>query len=327
MNKQQFVSSIIKEKKQPAHSEGSAFAPVNIALVKYWGKRDQELNLPVTNSLSFTLSAGTHTTISLNDKANAIWLNDTPLTTDSPFSKRLIQFCDLFRPDDHTFFHVKTTNDIPTGAGLASSASGFAALTLALNALFDWNLDKKSLSLLARIGSGSASRSLFDGFVEWHAGSRSDGLDSFAERLDVKWQELSLGLWILSSEQKPIDSRQAMQSTVEESTLYTAWPLKVEKDLASIKKALFSHDFALLGATSENNALAMHATMIASWPPIVYWLEESLRAMRQVWQWRKEGLQVYFTMDAGPNIKLLFLKKDRDIIQNLVPSLQIMNNQ
>lgn len=322
--RKELVSFVLQKSKSLLKEKGSAFAPVNIALVKYWGKRDQELNLPMTNSLSFTLSVGTTTTVSINTTADSVWLNDKPLSLDTPFSRRLIEFCDLFRPNTTTYFDVKTTNDIPTGAGLASSASGFAALTLALNDLFSWNLDKKNLSLLARMGSGSACRSLFDGFVEWHAGSMVNGTDSFAERLDVDWPDLRLGLWILSTEQKPIDSRQAMQSTVEHSSLYASWPAKVAQDLLSLKQALFSHDFALLGQTSENNALAMHATMIASWPPIVYWLEESLKAMRQVWQWRKEGLQVYFTMDAGPNIKLLFLEKDRETIRKLLPTLKII---
>lgn len=320
--KTQFVSSILKQSYSPQNSEASAFAPVNIALIKYWGKRDQELNLPVTSSLSYTLSVGTHTTVSLDDKQDAVWLNGEPVAPAHPFSQRLIHFCDLFRPNKETYFHIKTKNEIPTGAGLASSASGFAALTMALNALFDWNLDKKSLSLLARLGSGSACRSLFDGFVEWHAGSDPQGLDSFAERLDIEWPELQLGLWVLSSEQKSIDSRKAMQCTMERSSLYSAWPSKVASDLVAIKEALSARDFGQLGAISENNALTMHATMIAAEPSIIYWTEESLRAMRQVWQWRKEGLPIYFTMDAGPNLKLIYLQRDEPTIRSLLPEIR-----
>jgi diphosphomevalonate decarboxylase len=315
--KAQFVSAVLKEKGSHKRT-GSAFAPVNIALVKYWGKRDQELNLPVTNSLSYTLSIGTHTSISFDDRQDAIWLNDVRLALEHPIAKRLFDFCDLFRPDPTTYFQIKTKNEVPTGAGLASSASGFAALTMAMNDLLGWNLDRKSLSLLARLGSGSACRSLFDGFVEWHAGCQEDGLDSFAERLDVEWPELVLEPWILSPEQKAIDSRKAMQATIEHSSLYAAWPAKVANDLTAIKRALFARDFDKLGAICENNALTMHATMIAAEPSIIYWTEETLRAMRLVWQWRKNGLPIYFTMDAGPNLKLIFLKKDEATVRTLI---------
>ncbi|MBS0654223.1 MAG: diphosphomevalonate decarboxylase [Verrucomicrobia bacterium] len=320
--KAQFVSAVLK-KKGSQRAAGSAFAPVNIALVKYWGKRDQELNLPVTNSLSYTLSIGTHTSISLADRQDAIWLNDVPLSLEHPIARRLIAFCDLFRPDPATYFQIKTKNEVPTGAGLASSASGFAALTMAMNDLFGWDLDRRELSLLARLGSGSACRSLFDGFVEWHTGSREDGLDSFAERLDVEWPEFSVEPWILSSEQKAIDSRKAMQATIEHSSLYAAWPAKVAHDLSALKRALFDRDFDTLGAICENNALTMHATMIATAPPIIYWTEESLRAMRLVWQWRKNGLPIYFTMDAGPNLKLIFLKKDEATVRTLILSSKV----
>lgn len=307
--KQRLVQTILSRAARNPKEKASAFAPANIALIKYWGKREQELNLPITDSLSKSLSVGTHTTLSISDE-DAVWLNDTKLAHDTPFAKRLFAFCDLFRPAS-TRLHIHTTNEIPTGAGLASSASGFAALTLALNELFGWQLDAKNLSLLARLGSGSACRSLFEGFVQWHAGSRPDGLDSFAEPLDLHWPELQIGLRIVSAEQKPIDSRRAMQNTVATSSLYGSWPAKVAHDLVAIKEAIRVRDFEAFGSLCETNSLAMHATMIASSPPILYWLPETVAAMHQVWQWRKEGLAVYFTMDAGPNLKLLFLATEQ----------------
>ncbi|MBS0636885.1 MAG: diphosphomevalonate decarboxylase, partial [Verrucomicrobia bacterium] len=282
----------------------TAFAPANIALIKYWGKRNNELNLPVTSSLSLSLDKGTHTTVKFATE-DAVWLNGNRLGPDDAFTKRLLTFCDRFR-DKNCPLHIETVNEIPTAAGFASSSSGFAALVLALNELFGWNHDRKTLSILARLGSGSASRSLYSGFVEWHAGVRDDGLDSYSEPLNIEWPELQIGLVMISDKQKPIDSRMAMRRTVETSTLYKAWPEQVAKDLALMKEALNSKNFTLLGQTAETNALAMHATMAASVPSILYWQPETVATMHKIWQLRnKEGLNIYFTMDAGPNIKLL----------------------
>ena len=176
----------------------SAFAPANIALCKYWGKRDSELNLPMTSSLSVSLGdKGTCTKISVNDQDKII-LNGDMLSLDLPFAKRLIAYLDLFRTQDHLHFSIETTNNIPTGAGVASSASGFAALVLALDKLFQWQLDKKHLSILARLGSGSACRSLWQGFVKWHVGVRGDGMDSVAEPLSIEWPNFRMGLLIFS---------------------------------------------------------------------------------------------------------------------------------
>lgn len=298
-----------------------AFAPANIALIKYWGKRQSQNNLPVTSSLSVSLPVGTHTKVSFRDGVDRVDLNGLELSQDSSFTKRLVTFCNLFRPPN-SYFHIETRNEIPTGAGLASSSSGFAALTLAFNKLLGWNLDQKSLSILARRGSGSACRSIYKGFVEWHAGTQDDGLDSYAEPLGAVMNDLCLGIWMISEKEKPIDSRKAMIQTVETSPLYSAWPLVCAHDLVKMKAAINAGDFATLGQIAEQNALAMHATMIAAKPPILYWLAESIAAMHQIWQWRKEGLAVYFTMDAGPNLKLLFLKKDQETIQGLLPQLQ-----
>ncbi len=319
--KQQLVRTLLSNASFHPQEKASAFAPTNIALIKYWGKRHQELNLPVTDSLSKSLSVGTKTTLSLSSE-DAVWLNGEKLSSDTTFVQRLFAFCDLFR-SPNTFLHIHTTNEIPTSAGLASSASGFAALTLALNELFGWNLERQKLSILARLGSGSACRSLFDGFVQWHAGVRDDGLDSFAEPIEAPWEELQMGLWIVSREKKPIDSRRAMQITSQTSHLYASWPAQVSHDLAALKEAIKERDFEALGTICENNCLAMHATMISSAPPILYWLPETVAAMHQVWQWRKAGIGVFFTMDAGPNLKLLFLKSSQEKLLQLLPQLQI----
>lgn len=323
ITKRDIAAHLIGKAQAPQKNEASAFAPANIALIKYWGKRNSECNLPVTNSLSLSLSLGTHTMLQVAPKDTCV-LNGTECAPDAPFTKRLFSYVDLFRTPD-TYFHIDTKNEVPTAAGFASSSSGFAALILALNSLYGWQKTPQELSILARLGSGSACRSLFTGFVEWHAGTRDDGMDSYSTPLTDTWPELSLGLIMISDKQKPIDSRRAMQNTVETSTLYHSWPEKVAHDLRLARKAISDQDFCALGEVAESNALAMHATMMAALPPILYWLPESVVAMHKIWKLRSSGLPLYFTMDAGPNIKVLFLKKDAATIQQQLPEMQLQD--
>lgn len=325
MTKQDVVNHILSDCSSVMASSGRASAPVNIALAKYWGKRDEELNLPVTSSLSISLGPhGTVTEIIPNPSGNAIFCNGEPMGEDTVFHRRLMNFLALFRPSQAGFFTVRTENSIPTAAGLASSSSGFAAATKALNQLFSWNLPDRTLSILARLGSGSASRSIFDGFVEWHAGSLADGMDSYAEPLPYVWHDLRIGLLTVSQAAKPISSREAMRQTVATSPLYRQWPEKVNGDLAILKRAIRDQEFALFGQTAESNALTMHATMIAAWPSICYWLPETVREMHRIWNLRRDGVPVYFTMDAGPNIKLLFLQETLATVQAAFPNAAIV---
>lgn len=305
---------------------GQGKAPVNIALAKYWGKRNVELNLPVNSSLSISLpDLGTSTQLELIEHSqDTITLNGQALSPDKPFCHRLSRYLDKFRPDATFGFTVNTVNTVPTAAGLASSASGYAALVLALNDAFQWQLDTKSLSILARLGSGSASRSIFKGFSIWHKGETETGLDSFAEPVPTLWPEFCIGLLEVDTEEKAIGSTAGMQRTVEQCDLYQSWPKKAEKDVATIADAIYNKAFTVLGETAENNALSMHATMIATWPPILYWQPESITFMHQVWELRRQGIEVYFTMDAGPNLKLIFLSKDIPAITAAFDSIQIM---
>ena len=325
MKKANIVSAILKGIHPIIKDKAQAFACVNIALCKYWGKRDDELNLPVTSSLSISLgNLGTSTTLILNKKRDEVFLNNHAVDVNSPFFERIHDFLELFRPEPDMFFSLYTENSIPTAAGFASSASGFAALTLALNELFSWNLCQQDLSILARLGSGSACRSIYSGFVEWHAGVSKSGLDSFAILLPNRWAEFRVGILEVSPEKKNISSRKAMRQTVKTSDLYSSWPKKVEADLFQIKKAIATKDITLLGRIAESNALSMHATMLGAWPPVLYWLPETVALFHKIWQLRERGLQVYFTIDAGPNIKLLFLRSDTKILKNKFPKLKII---
>lgn len=318
------------ENTAPVIESATCFAPVNIALIKYWGKRNTELNLPVTNSLSIALpNKGTTTTIRVNHLANDRYtLNGTLLDAENEFSKRLNKFCDYFRFTKNWHFDIETHNNIPTAAGLASSASGFAALVLAFDQLFGWQFDKSTLSILARMGSGSACRSLWTGFVEWQKGEREDGCDSFASPLKIRSNQflskLCIGLLIFEKDKKIISSRQAMLNTVNTSPSYKNWSTQVANDLKEIKQAIVQHDFIALAKISERNALAMHATMLDSIPSTDFCTKKTGEYREKIWSLRKQGIPVYFTQDAGPNVKLLFQEEITPAIAEHFPEAEII---
>ena len=318
-----FIKKILNNAQTNLQESGEAFAPSNIALCKYWGKRDAELNLPINSSLSISLgNLGTRTEIRIA-AADSVALNGVDIESEDSFAIRTMEFLNLFRPMLGTVhFDVRTENNIPTAAGLASSASGFAALVMALDDLAGWGLDRKQLSMLARLGSGSASRSVYEGFVQWHAGSDPAGTDSFAERLEAEWPEFRIGILELSSAPKPVGSRDGMNRTVETSELYKSWPQQAAADLATIRDAIEVRDFSVLGKTAERNALAMHATMLAAWPPLLYLQPESIEQIHKTQRVRIDGLEVYLTIDAGPNIKLLFLEENEIAVSAAFPGLQ-----
>ncbi len=322
MKRQEFINQLLKRAKGKPGVRGEAFAPANIALCKYWGKRNAELNLPVNSSLSISLGKlGTRTIIKFAKNADRIFLNGK--VAPKAFAARLSAYLDLFRKADQ-FFEVRTENNIPTAAGLASSASGFAALVKALNELMGWKFNARELSMLARVGSGSASRSLYDDFAVWHMGQRADGMDSYAESLDGAWPDLRVGILEVSKVRKKVGSTEGMNRTRETSELYEAWPEQAQCDYDELRTAIAAKDFPMLGKTAENNAMAMHATMMAAWPPLCYWKPQSVSLMQKVWASREEGLELYFTMDAGPNLKLLFLKKNQATVKKLFPKVQIV---
>lgn len=320
--KQDVVDHVLSHRsRHPARDKADAFAPSNIALCKYWGKRNEELNLPVTDSLSLSLGQhGSSITIRTGRENDSVVLNGSELHANDPFAIRTVSFVNLFRGGAGALL-IEAQNTIPTAAGFASSASGFAALVRTLDALFEWDLDERSLSILARLGSGSACRSIFEGLVMWHAGSSGDGMDSYGEPLGIEWPELRIGLIVLSKKQKRIGSRTAMKRTVETSSLYQAWPQTVKRDVSAIRTAIAERNVREVGRIAERNALTMHATMMAADPAVIYWTPKSVHTMQRVWKARKEGLGVFFTMDAGPNLKLLYETHDQDNVLELFPEL------
>jgi diphosphomevalonate decarboxylase len=294
----------------------TARAHANIALVKYWGKRDAVLNTPAAGSLSLTLSALTTTTTVRFDPALAAdQMTFDGVPTQGKELIRTGEWLDLVRARAGmaTRAAVDTRNDFPTASGLASSASGFAALAVAAAAAAGLPLSARELSILARRGSGSAARSIFGGFVRMHAGQRADGEDAFAAPLDAPALAARARMVVAivgGGVVKTHGSRDAMEHCAATSPLYDGWLAVVPRDLAAAEAALFAGDLDALGEIAEANALAMHAAAIASRPAIIYWQPATLACLAAVRALRAAGRTAWATMDAGPHVKVLSNETD-----------------
>jgi diphosphomevalonate decarboxylase len=288
----------------------TAVAGTNIALVKYWGKRDELLNLPATGSLSLTLDRlGTRTRVAFDDgdgTRDRITLDGA--TASEKVAARVTTFLDRVRARAGiaTRATVVTDNSVPTASGLASSASGFAALAVAAAGAAGLELAPIELSVLARLGSGSAARSIFGGFVEMARGERPDGNDAAAHPLDAAagWN-VRLVVAITDSGEKALGSTAAMRRTAETSPYYEAWVRGVDADLAAARTAIAGRDLAALGAVAERSAMRMHASAMAADPAILYWNPATIAAISRVRALRAEGASAFFTIDAGPHVKVL----------------------
>jgi diphosphomevalonate decarboxylase len=291
-----------------------ARAGTNIALVKYWGKRDAALNLPAAGSLSLTLAGlGTETRVRFGGDGDRLVLDGAPAGEKE--TRRVSRFLDLVRARAglQAGAEVVTTNSVPTAAGLASSASGFAALALAAARAAGLTLSVDELSALARRGSGSAARSLHGGFVEMDRGQRADGADAIARPLlDERAWEVRLVVAVTATGGKAIGSTEAMDRTAATSPYYPAWIASVERDLADARAAIAARDLERLGPVVERSALRMHASAMAAEPAILYWNGVTVEAMRAVQDLRRGGTLAFFTMDAGPHVKVLCAAPDAD---------------
>ena len=293
----------------------TAIATSNIALVKYWGKRDLTLNLPATGSISVTLdNLTTRTTVTFDAELEA---HDVDLGGSTKGVERVTRFLDLVRELSGTseYAHVVSLNDFPTGAGLASSASGFAALALACDGALDLGLSVPELSVLARRGSGSAARSLIGGYAEMHAGTAADGTDAYAEALaEPDHLPLALLVAVTTSAPKDVGSTEGMQRTEQTSPYHPAWVDSTKRDLGRMRDAIRAADLAAVGAIAETNALRMHADMLASDPPLLYWNAATVAAIKTVHDLRAAGTGAWITIDAGPQVKALCAPEDADTV-------------
>lgn len=247
--------------------KATVFAPVNVALIKYWGKENQKLHLPANASLSVNLTyLGTVTTVNWPKNAEP---------------------------------KIITENNFPMSAGLSSSASGYAALTVAMAAAAGLNLPEAELSRIARLGSGSACRSIPDGWVEWSTGT--DNTSYGRTIFPANHWDLRILVVILSEKKKPVSST-AGQEQVQSSPFYTARIKSIPAKIKAIKQAIKQRNFAKLGVIMEEDCLNMHRVMQTQTPPLNYLLPVTKTVMRAVRQWREEGLESYFTINTGQNV-------------------------
>jgi diphosphomevalonate decarboxylase len=289
-------------------NRSTAIAHPNIALIKYWGKRDRQLNLPAVSSLSLTLDTfKTETTVCWGTERDLFILNEQAIEEEG--ASKVFRFLDLIDPARPPC-HVESHNNFPTAAGLASSASAFAALALAATDAADHPYAhphaRPQLSALARQGSGSACRSLWGGWVEWEKGVALDGSDSHGAPIFPKeYWALKLVVAVVSSEKKSIGSTAGMIHTEQTSPLYAGWVESSDHDLAEARAAIQARDLERLGAIMEHSMLKMHATMLAAQPTVRYWKPASLQILQEVELLRSNGILCFATMDAGPNVKIL----------------------
>lgn len=305
--------------------KASAKAHTNIALIKYWGKRNESLILPTNNSLSLTLDGlCTKTTVQFQDdlEEDQFYLDEqriegTPL-------KRVTTFLNLVRDlaGKNLYAKVFSVNHVPTAAGFASSASGFAALAAAATKALGLDLTDQELSRLTRQGSGSACRSIYGGFAEWQMGSREDGSDSYAVPVAPQnhW-DIRVGAVVLSGDKKDVSSREGMKRTVDTSPFFQSWVDSIPQDLKVIKEGIQHRDFEKVGKVAEANCLKMHATTLGANPPFTYWHNTTLSVMQEIQDLRKQGIPAYFTIDAGPNVKVLYLPEHEDIVRKKLVEL------
>src|SRR5690625_1009058 len=301
----------------------TAKANSNIALIKYWGKRNERLILPTNSSLSLTLeSFYTTTTVTFSeDLTRDIFILDEEEINDESY-KRVTDYLDIIRQvakRPNLYAEIRSFNHVPTAAGFASSASGFAALAAAATKALGLSLSDAELSRLTRLGSGSACRSIYGGFAEWQQGTKEDGSDSYAVPIAPQdhW-DIRMAAVVLSATKKDISSRVGMRRTVETSVFYSGWTDSVGDDLANIKEGIMARDFEKEGQIGEANRLKMHATTIGGNLSFTYWHYTSLVVMQKVREMRGMGIPVYFTIDAGPNVKVLYLPTYDDEVQQIL---------
>jgi diphosphomevalonate decarboxylase len=293
------------------NNSATAIAYSNIALIKYWGKRQSDLNLPAVGSISLTLNnlfTKTHVQFKQELEEDVFILNNKP--GDLNKLNRVTKFLDLIRDFKNMQLnaHVESTNSFPTGVGLASSASAFAALSLAASKAADLDLSNTRLSELARRGSGSAARSIYGGFVEMRVGRSLDGTDAVAVQIvDENYWDIRLLIAITSFAEKDIGSTQGMNHTAETSPFYGTWLQMADRDLKEIRSAIKEKDFEKFGDVAEYNCLKMHSLCFSSRPALIYWNASTLNIINRVREIRKSGIPVYFTIDAGAQVKVLTL--------------------
>ena len=302
--------------------QATARAHPNIAFIKYWGNRDHRLRLPMNPSISMNLDGlFTETTVTwLSDlPSDSLSLNAQEQTGDA--LARVVVHLDALRRrlGISARAHVASYNNFPTGAGIASSAAAFAALTVAGVAASGLNLTERELSTLARLGSGSAARSVPGGFVRWYAADTHD--ESYAEStFSADYWSLVDVIAVISREHKKTGSTAGHRSA-ETSDLQSARIAGASGRLDTCIDAISARDFATFAEVVERDSNLMHAVMMTSVPPLFYWQPASLSIMEKVRELRAEGLRVCYTLDAGPNVHCICVRDDMDAVRSALAQM------
>ena len=283
----------------------TAVAHPNIALIKYWGKADVEHNIPAVGSLSITLGGLTTTTTVHFDSALALDEFVLNGAAKPEMAERVSRCLDLVRrrAGSDARAHVESSNDFPTAAGLASSASGFAALVVAANEALGGGIEPFELADLARRASGSAARSIFGGFVELRLTPDGPRPTETRQILEPAAWPLRVAVAVTDAGPKKVGSTDGMLRTEQTSPFYSSWVQSSEGDLATARDAIERRDFGALAEISEASCLAMHAVMMSARPGLVYWNGTTVECIRRVRDLRADGMPVFFTVDAGPQVK------------------------
>ena len=292
--------------------QATAIAQPNIALIKYWGKRDLERNLPAVGSISITLrELFTRMSVAFDEglAADALTLDGA---TNDALLPRLSACLDRVAGGDRPRARITSEANFPIAAGLASSASAFAALTVAGAAAAGRDLSVDALASLAGQASGSAARSLLEGFVELANAGDDIAVSSLCAAAD--WP-LSVVVAITATGAKPVGSTEAMEISRKTSPFYASWVEQQPGDLDTARAAIAARDFAGLAAIAEHNCLKMHSIMWASRPPLVYWNAATMRCLQTVRRLQDEGVAVFFTIDAGPQVKAVCVPDSVDDVE------------
>ncbi len=301
-----------------------AEAHANIALVKYWGKRSLEKNLPATGSISVTLDAlktETEVRIDSSFQKDYFELDGKPVSGEE--LKRISDFLDIIAgTPERNRVYITSKNLFPTSAGLASSASGFAALTMAATKAWNKSTDRSRLSSLARRGSGSAARSIFGGFVEMKSGQDISGSEDFAVPLYPKdYWNFRIVIGITDSKPKKIGSTEGMERSRKTAPYYNSWINSTERDLEDMRDALAKKDFTKMGELAEHSALKMHGLALSARPAILYWNAATIESIHKIRDLRNQGIEAYVTIDAGPQIKVLCERDKEENVRQALSSI------
>ncbi|MCI0709804.1 MAG: diphosphomevalonate decarboxylase [Chloroflexi bacterium] len=299
--------------------KATCVATSNIAFVKYWGRIDDKLRLPMNGSVSMNISgATTTTTVEFDSSPDADVVELQGKTLDEQQIQRVSKHLDRIRQLAGFTSRAKVVshNNFPMGAGIASSASAFAALTVAGTAAAGLELSERDLTILARQGSGSACRSVPAGFVQWHYGETNE--DSFAEQIapPEHWNLHDL-IAVVQTEHKAVSSAQG-NALVSTSPFNEVRVREAHRSVEVIRRAILDKDFTTFGEEIEREAIRLHVIAMTSRPPIFYWSPVTLAIIQAVSQWRTEGLESYYTIDAGANVHVIVQAQDAErVVQRL----------